>query len=65
MQGTQRAFSYIREKANFRRIVCTYECPDTLKYMVACDGYDHCMVPWLPCMCQRAAQGDCIVVGRC
>ena len=41
---------YIGEKASFRRKVCNCECPDTLKHMVACDGCDHCMVPWPPCM---------------
>ena len=45
----------IGEKTNFQRKVCICECPDTLKYMVA---YDHCMVPWPPCMCQRAPQND-------
>ena len=52
-QGTQRPL-----QANFRRKVCICECPDTLKHMVACDGCDHCMILWPPCMCQCAPQSD-------
>ena len=49
---------YVGEKANFQRKVCICECPDTLKHMVDCDGCDHCMVPWPPCMGQHAPQSD-------
>ena len=52
----------IRKKVNFQRKVCICECPDTLKYMMACDGCDHCMVPWPPCLFQRAPQGDWYIV---
>ena len=63
MQGTQRTFTS-EKKQTFDvkcMCVCTCKCPDTLKHMVACDGCDNSMVPWPPCICQRAPQSNRVI----